>query len=296
MNRPLKMTGLLAAALLIVFLTLSAGCLNKDQQSPGNNLSEFKPGTLTIRGDGTEHSVRYKVSELKNLQDALASGCYSTVNNVGTKSCWVGKGVQLSYLLKQSGIKDSAKIITVMGRDGYTAVFTREQLEEQRYYFPGLMEGSEEGAEEVPAILAWEYQERQTDLSKASNGPLCLLIGQTGLNNVVVPAYVKDVVLIEISISDPGQWDRVSVSPKPGKVQAGTDIILSHPEMDSVKIYYTLDGSTPNEKSLMYNPGTSYFKPELNHPIAIDRGVIIKAAAIGFGKRNSPAAEFQYDF
>ncbi len=292
MNGRIRFTKITIAVLLMVILALSAGCQNPKQE---NSLPDFEPGTLTITGNGVEHPIKYKAEELKSLQEALASECYSNVNNVGTKNYCVGKGIQFSYLLKKAGIRDTAQTITIMGSDGYTAVFTREQLEEQRFYFPGLMEGSEEEAQEVPIILAWEYQEGTSDLSKAKSDGLCLLIGQTGLNDVVVPAYVKDVVLIEASTSEPGQWETVCASPAPGKVEEETDIVLSHPEQDYVKMYYTMDGSTPDAKSFLYNPSTSYFKPEMNRPIAIDQDVIIKAIAIGFGKRNSPVAVFEYD-
>ncbi len=295
MNKRLKLSKLLFALFLMSIFIYSAGCLNQKQADTGPNLQNFEPGTLTISGDGVEHPVQYTVDQLMNMTEATVGECYSTVNNVGTKKYFVGKGVQLSYLLQKAGIRATAQTIRVMGFDGYTAVFTREQLEQQRYYFPGLMEGSEGEAREVPAILTWEYQEGEQDLSKVRSGSLCLLLGQTTLYNVVVPAFVKDIVLVEITVAEPGQWDRVSAEPTSGKVEPGTDIVLSHPEMDSVKIYYTMDGSNPDETSFIYNPGTSYYKPELNRPITIDQDVIIKAIAIGFGKKDSPIAVFEYD-
>ncbi len=295
MNKRVGFTKLLLALLVMAIFIYSAGCSNQKQTGTGHNLPDFKPGTLTITGNGVEQPIQYTVDQLKSLPEAMVGECYSTVNNVGTKKYFVGKGVQLSYLLKKAGMRDTAQTIMVMGSDGYSAIFTKEQLEQQRYYFPGLIEGSEEEAREVPVILAWEHQEGEQDLGKARSGSLYLLLGQTGLNNVVVPAYVKDVVLVEITTADPGQWDRVSAELASGKVEPGTDIVLSHPEMDSVKIYYTMDGSTPDERSLIYNPGTSYYKPELNRPITIDHDVIIKAIAIGFGKKDSPIAVFEYD-
>ncbi len=295
MNKRLKLTKILFVLFLMSIFIYSAGCLNQKPADTGLNLLNFEPATLTIRGDGVEHPVHYTMDQLMSMSEALVGECYSTINNVGTKNYFVGKGVKLSYLLQKAGIRENAQTIKVMGYDGYTAVFTREQLEQPRYYYPGLMEGSEEEAKEVPAILAWEYQEGEQDLSKVRSGSLCLLLGQSTLNNVVVPAFVKDIVLIDISVAEAGQWDAVSAHPAAGKVEPGQDIALTHPEMDSVKIYYTIDGSTPDEKSFIYNPGTSYYKPELNRPIVIDQDMIIKAIAIGFGKENSPVVVFEYD-
>jgi hypothetical protein len=291
MNKRLKLS-LLALFVVSIFIH-SSGCWN--QTNTGPKLQDFKPGTLTIRGDGVEDQVSYTMDQLMEMAEATVEECYSTLNNVGTKKYYVGKGIKLSYLLQKAGIREDAQSIKIIGFDGYTAVFTRQQLEQKRYYYPRLMEGSEEEAREVPAILAWEYMEGEQDLSKARSGKLCLLLGQSTLNNVVVPAYVKDIVLIEISVAEAGQWDMVSANPASGMVDPGQDIVLSHPEMDSVKIYYTMDGSTPDEKSLIYNPGTSYYKPELNRPITIEQDVIIKAIAIGFGKENSPVAVYEYD-
>lgn len=294
MNRRPRIIEIIAAVLVTAILILPAGCLDS-KKNTGYNTSDLVSGTLTITGDGIEQPGRYKVGELKSMQDAVVGECYSTVNNVGTKNNFVGKGVQLSSLLEKAGMRDTAQSIKIMGADGYTIVLTRGQLEEKRFYFPKLVEGSEEGAREVPAVLAWEYREGSSDLSQAKSGSLRLLLGQTALKNVVVPAFVRDVVLIEVSNSAPGQWETVRAEPAPGKVEPGTGIVLNHPELDSVKIYYTTDGSTPDEKSLIYNPSTTYFKPELNRASTVNHDVTIKAIAVGFGKKDSLVAVFDYD-
>lgn len=294
MNRRLKIIKIVSVALALAVITLASSC-SGGWKGAKNNSPEFAPGTLTITGNGVKNPGRYTLDELKDLQDAVASERFSTVNNVGTKSFFVGKGVQLSYLLAKAGMLDEAQTIKLKGSDGYTVVLTREQLAEQRFYYPGLMEGSEIGAREVPAVLAWEHREGSSDLSQARIGGLRLLIGQTGLSNVVVPAFVRDVALIEVSTAEAGRWEPVMAEPSPGKVGPGAGIVLSHPHLDSVKIYYTLDGSIPDEKSLIYNPSTTYFKPEMNLAITVDQDVTIKAIAVGFGKYNSQVAVFEYD-
>lgn len=295
-NRQLRIIGLFAF-LMIVGVSLLAGCHSQNQASTGHDTRqpESTPGFLTITGNGVEHQTKFSLTELKKMDEALVGECYSVVNNWPSKKFFVGKGVLLSHLLESAGIKRDAQTIIVWAADGYFATFTREQLDERRFYFPNLLEGSEEGAQEVPAILAWEHWEGSKDLSKAKSGKLRLLLGQKGLNDVVAPVCIKDVAVIEVLSSPPGQWDPVQAEPDPGKVKQGTEVVLKHTHQDQVKIYYTVDGSTPDEKSLVYNPSTTYFQPDLNKPITVDKSMIIKAKVIGFGKQDSQVATFAYD-
>ncbi len=290
MIRRLKLFEAITVVLTLAILVLPAGCAKNAK----NNAPKFVSGVLQITGNGVGQPCRYTVDELKGLQDAVVGVCYSTVNNVGTKNFFVGSGLSLSYLLTKAGISDTAKTIKITGADGYTIVLTREQLDERRCYFPGLMEGSDREAVEVPAILAWEHREGSRDLSQARGSGLRLLIGQTGLNEVVVPAFVRDVALIEVSTTEAGRWAPISAEPAPGEVEPGTGVVLQHPNLDTVKIYYTLDGSEPNEKSLVYNPGTTYFKQEPSRVIIVNQNMTIKALAVGLGKNNSDVATFAY--
>ena len=297
MKRPGIIMGLIAV-LLVAGLSLLTGCHNQKQAANPDSTRkapENAPVILTITGTGVERETKFTLTELKSMKDALASECYSTVNNWPTKKFFAGKGVLVSQVLKKAGLKNDAQTIIVRASDDYNATFTREQLDEKRFCFPKLLKGSEEGAREVPAILAWEYQEGSNDLSKASSGKLWLLLGQKGLNDMVTSAYVKDVITLEVLTLPPGQWGVVHAEPAPGKVRRGTKIVLSHPKQDRVKIYYTVDGSTPDVKSLIYNPSTTYFQPDLNKPVTVGKSVIIKTIVIGFGKHNSQVATFEYD-
>lgn len=306
-NRLLKTIGL-AAVLLALGLSLLTGCQDQKREtspqtagtSPGSTAQatgnpDGELGVLTITGTGVKRETRFTLSQLKGMEDALAEACYSTVNNWPTKKFLVGRGVRVSRLLEKAGIKDDAQGIVVRAADGYRAAFTREQLEEKRFYFPNLLEGMTEEAREVPALLAWEHQEDTSDLSKAVGGKLRLILGQKGLNDMVAAACVKDVTTIEVLTEPPGQWDEVRAEPAPGKVQRGAGILLSHPQQDLVKIYYTLDGSTPDAHSPVYNPSATYFQPDLNKPIPVDQPVTVKAVVIGFGKHDSRVAAFAYD-
>lgn len=283
---------ILMVVLLVLGLSLLTGC-NQEKQESGQ--LESTPGFLVITGNGVEKQTKISLAELKEMKEATVGECYSLVNNWPTKKFAVGKGVKVTYLLEKAGIKNDAQTIIVWAGDGYNATFTREQLEEKRFYFPNLLNDSKAGAKEVPAILAWEHREGTNDLSKATGGDLCLLLGQKGLNDAAAPVGVKDVVNLEVLTTPCDQWSAVQAQPAPGKVKAGTKVVLEHPQQDAVKIYYTRDGSLPDENSCVYNPSTAYFQPDLTKPIEINESITIKTIVVGFGKNKSPVATFTYE-
>jgi len=301
----LKATGIMIGLLLV--LGWLAGCNHQSPVTPPNTRDrqpaasapsksglESTADTLMITSSGIKQPVVYNLQQLQEMEGGKSSACYSTLNNWPAKRFYVGKGVRISYLLKRAGVKPGAGKITVWAADGYCASFTRSQLEEQRYCFPGLMNGSEESAREVPAILAWESRAGSSNLSETDRGKLCLLFGQKGINDVTAAVFVKDVIRLEVVDANPGRWARVEAKPAPGMVKPGTLVYLEHPQTDGVKIYYSIDGSIPDEKSMVYNPSTSYYQPDLTRPIRLDKSVAIKAVAIGFGKNNSEVATFKY--
>ncbi len=280
---------------LLALSLLLTGCQQQENTGFNTKQPEFIPDHLTITGNGVERTKVFTLSELKSMEDAQVNECYSIVNDWPTKKFMVGKGIKITSLLKTAGIKPDAQTIVVWAADGYNATFTRAQLKDKRFFFPGLLEGIENGAKEVQAILAWEYREGTDDLSQTVSGNLRLILGQKGLNDSTAPVCVKDIAALEVMTEAPGCWEKVNADPVPGKIKPGTSVYLNHPHQDKVKIYYTIDGSTPDEKSLLYNPSTSYFQPELIKPITINNSMIIKAIAIGFGKYNSEVTAFAYE-
>ncbi|NLO21685.1 MAG: hypothetical protein GX119_06750 [Syntrophomonadaceae bacterium] len=288
----LRKIEILVTLLLLGGLMVFCGC-SQEKHLKGVQ-PEFTPGHLTIMGNGVEVEKIFSLEELKNKKEAQRSEAYSMLNDWPSPRIIVGKGITVSALLEEAGIKPEAKAIKVWAADGYNTTLTREQLFEKRYYYPALLEGSEEGAKEVTAILAWEYGEGIDDLSQTRPGPLCLLLGQKGLKNTIAPACVKDVVTLEVVKEAPGCWDEVHADPSAGQVEAGTEVFLLHSQPDKVKIYYTIDGSVPDERSILYNPSTSYFQPELTKAIIINESLIIKTIAIGLGKENSQVSSFAY--
>ena len=242
---------------------------------------------LTITGDGVSKTIYLSLEKLKSLKAGYIEQCFSTVNNFPTRKFTVGKGVSLSYLLEQAGLKSEARSIKVEASDGYKAILTRGQLLESRYRYPGLLAGSTAESVEVHSMLAWSFGEGQ-DFSKAREGELRLAIGQQGLNDVNTAVSVQTVAKITVSASDTGTWDQATAALADGQ------ITLNHESMDQVKIYFTLDGTEPTVYSQIYNPSTSYFQPDLIKPIPVSGSGTLKAKVVGYGKRDSEVLTYAY--
>jgi len=283
----------LVPGLVLVFCVLLAsgcaggGAARTDQGGPvGEQVVVFS-------GSGMAGESRMTLKEMLELPDARFEHVYSTINNWPTRKKYAARGVKLAAVLKAAGLKDEAKSITVKGKDGFAWSFTREQLlETKRYYFPGVLAGDPSNAEPVEPILAYQYLENSDRLSEARADELCLIIPQANVNEQTNHAFVKGVSEISADLADPGKWPAATVFPREGKIARGDTVKLQHQEMGKVKMYYTLDGSTPTENSALYNPST--YQPELNRPIVIDKDTVIKVLVKGFGKHDSDIAEFHY--
>ena len=244
---------------------------------------------LSVSGDGMEQNLFLSLEDLRSLKKGYLEEVYSTVNNWPVKKFAVGKGVDLTYLLKHGGIKDSAELIRVESADGYFAELTRKQLFGNRYCYFNFLSGSTAGAKEVKPMLAWAYENGSKNLSEAKEGELRLLIGQLGLSDVNTAPSVQHVTKIIVSVSAPGSWEKVSVT------EEDDLLTLSHPKMDQVKLHYTLDGSEPTIDSPVYNPSTSYFQPNLIKPLSVKGTGTLKVKAVGFGKKDSEVTIYAYE-
>jgi hypothetical protein len=187
--------------------------------------------------------------------------------------------------------------ITVTATDSASMTFTvAELLNDNRYYYPNLMSGDPSGASTVPTILALLSASGTNPDNMTSADRIRLMMGQRYITEQSNPWQVKNIYRIDISTTAPGQWDEVTASPDPGQVPSGTDVTLSHSDIDDVKIYYTTDGTTPTVSSNMYNVSRTDYQPSLNVPIRITgTGThTIKAIAIGPGQTASDVATFEY--
>lgn len=275
----------------ILCILFVVGCNGRGSSRPDSSLTGEK--AVVITGNGVMKESRMTLQEMLELPDARFEHVYSIINNWPTKRKCAARGVKLTAVLQAAGIKDEAKCITVRGEDGYEWSFTREELlETKRYYFPGVIEGDPAQAELVEPIIAYEYMENSDQLSEARADSLCLIMPQANVNEQTNHTFVKGINEINVTVDDPGKWAAATVFPPAGMIAGGDTVKLQHKEIGKVKMYYTLDGSTPTEQSTLYNPST--YQPELNKPIVIDNNTTIKVLVKGFGKYDSDIAEFHY--
>jgi len=267
---------------------------------------------LTIFGNGVSNPREYTLSQLEAMNQHQE--VYSCINTWPSKRWYVGKGVRLMDLLNAAGIKGDARVIKFHSGDGYYMSLTvQELLEDTRYRFPNFKSGSDDadghipgssaGAKRVDPILALICAEGTDDPSymNESIAPL-LMIGQRAVTEQTGPQFVKYVDEIEVMTNSPGQWSKPTADPRSGTVAAGTQVELHSIYDDEDKVYYTLDGSTPDMNSSMYNlvakrwwasRGEDTVK-KINKPIMLEKDTTIKAITIGPGRMNSDVAEFTY--
>ena len=264
-----KRFALVTIAMLVFILTMAVTALAEDSVLE----------TLTIKGDGVSRELTFSLDELKALQEGNIQATYSVTNNFPTNRIIYRQGILLDYLLKQTGMKDSAMQLKFISSDGYSRTFTRQELiNDSRYYFS-------EGAApvKVPVIIALADSTKgfafMTDIEPS------LTMGQRVLEEQTNPWFVKYLQTIEVSTAQPEQWSPVTFGKAPGP--NGVTITLQHPNFDAVKIYYTTDGSNPTINSNVYNVSASYYQPQLNQPIVVSSDTEIRAIAIGAGKTDS---------
>ncbi len=283
----------LLGVILIGCILFTFGCNGGGVTPSGQDSSLDREEELVISGNGVTKESQMTLQEMLELPDAQFEHVYSIINNWPTKKEFVARGVKMKVVLQAAGISDEAQCITVRGEDGYEWSFTREQLlETKRYYFPHVMEGDPSGAELAEPIIAYEYMENSNQLSDAHADSLCLIMPQAHVNEQTYHTFVKGIKEIVVSTDDPGKWEIASVFPLAGNIARGDKVKLQHKELGKVKMYYTVDGSTPTAESTLYNPST--YQPELNKPIVINENTTIKVLVKGFGKYDSDVAEYHY--
>lgn len=271
----IKTKRLLLIVLSALLIFAGQGLMFQDKIFGSNGVEE----TLTIKGNGVAKEITFSRSELEKMSGAIVSHEYSSTNNFPTHKTFYRKGVLLHKLLEQAGIMDSAKQLKFISTDGYTKVFTREELlNQERYSFK-----EDDSKVNVPVIVA--FADSSKDLKSLEAIELSLTLGQRVKGEQNNPWFVKYLETIEVINEEPDQWVPVSFAKAPGP--DGVTVKLNHPNMDSVKIYYTLDGTRPTIESKVYNVSATYYQPQLNKPILMTKDGEIRAIAIGPGKIES---------
>jgi len=267
--------------------------------------------TLVITGAGVTESKMFTQPQLETMSQHQY--VYSCINTWPSKKWYVGKGVKLSDLLAQAGMKGNAKLIKFSAGDGYTMTLTvQEILTDKRYCFPnfktggdgdGHIPGDPSGKVKVETILGLVSAEGTDDPSYMNEtNALLLMLGQRSVIEQTGPLFVKNVNKIEVLTTTPGKWDTPKATPSGGEVPAGTMVELHSESDDLDKVHYTMDGSTPTIESPMYNWIASRWwssrgekkVAEINHPLELTKDTVIKAITIGSGKMNSDVVTFSY--
>ena len=261
----------LGATILVLLMFMTANVQAADVNSE----------TLTIRGDGVNQEVTFTRAELEAMTRGISQNIYSVTNNFPTDKVMYRKGVALSYLLDQAAIKDTAQQLKFISSDGYNRTFTYQELFEDRYFFPAT--GSRE---KVPVIIA--FSDSSEGFNKMNNIELALTMGQRVKGEQTNPWFVKYLQTIEVRTMPPEQWPQVTFARSEGP--EGTTVQLKHSNYDLIKIYYTTDGTDPTINSPVYNVSASYYQPQLNKPIAVEKDTEIRAIAVGAGKADSAVA------
>ena len=250
-----------------------------------------EPTVLSISGEGVGGETAWTLARLQSLAEGYREITYSTTNNWPSFSYIAVQGVSLPYLLRKAGLLDSAAGFKFIATDGYYVTVTYEQIFGKRYTYSDHSATGSGGAVAVEPVIAWAWG----DVGKVKPESIRSFFGQSGPLEVNTSAFVKDLCKIEVSATSPGQWTPPTVSLADGSlVPTGTELKLMHDAMDSVRIYYTLDGSEPDYNSPVYNPSTSYFQPQLITPLVLEHSVTVKAFAAALGKEKSPVVIFSF--
>ncbi len=238
---------------------------------------------LTVSGAGLETPAEFSLKDLQAMEDQTL--VYSTVNNFPSTKYAKAEGCSLEYLLGACGMVDEVTQITVSADDGFSKTFSRDQLLGTAYFYD--LGGN---PNEVEAMLAWAYSDDGGKVPSDAEpiDGLRLVFGQQGPHQANASASVQNVSRIELSTEPLPQLPPCSFA----KTADGlTELVYE--DMDQVKLYYTTDGSDPDPlTSEVYNPSTSNFQPELNAPLDLPSGTVLRAIAVGFGYADSEISEY----
>ena len=251
--------------------------------------SPDEPVILTISGAGVGGETTWTRSSLQDLRDGYREYKYSTTNNWPVYGHVSAHGISLPYLLRQAGMQSNAAGFRLTATDGYYLTVTYEQVFGPRYAYSNHSGAGSGGASVVEPVIAWEWGEE----GKVRPENIRAFFGHSGPYEVNTSAFVQNLCTIEVLTVSPGAWAAPGSSIADGSVVSfGTELSLIHDYMDSLRIYYTLDGSTPDYNSLVYNRSTSYFQPHLIVPLLLTESVTVRAFAAGYGKDPSPVVTF----
>lgn len=157
-------------------------------------------GGKAYTADNINLEKSYTRGELKKL-DGGKEVSYSSINTYETKKYYKATGVYISSLLKGTAFDADKNTLTVLASDGYSCSFNPKAtytngskdttgLNKARYYYPGLAEGSKDGAVKVDTMIAWDYSEGTKLPEQADKQEFKKVItGQLAIDDMNNPVY-----------------------------------------------------------------------------------------------------------
>ena len=246
---------------------------------------------VTTAGEELWRFTESGLNALLQGQLNFSAYVYSTINNWPSSRFYVAEGYGVASILRAAGVYETAQTVIFRAGDGYEVSLTRDQLFSGQYYFPQVGE-SDAGAEQVQPIIAYRWREGSADIGEVREDKPIFIFGQQTPYEHTNPAFVVGVTEIVIDTDACETWQAADTFPQPGAIEPGAAVKLQHPYFGLVKMYYTLDGSEPTARSLLYNPST--YQTELNKPIPIAGPVVIKVLVTGYGRNDSEIAVFEF--
>ena len=288
------------------------------------------PDLLVVYG-GTAKGF-YKDAELGQLYTVIdgtqsyieneSVGLYTAIKNTGVADNVANaSGPKVLDLLAAAGITDtSKKMVKFIGSDGYSTTLTSDELFMDRYAFPNaarpatdpgdqgaaVTEDEMKDAVKVPAVLNLNAPEDPPQVSFGQVSPsernkpswAKLMLGHTGEGSTYPCAAIELTDYTELEAMPNATDENVTV-PSGSKVAVGDVIGFGGEEKSSPyngTIYYTTDGSDPDQFSEIYNWDT-YKKDGFNYnPITVAKkgDLVVKTVEYKYGFAPSKVKTFKY--
>lgn len=158
---------------------------------PADSQKQANTTSLTIEGSGVKEPIALTLDELKAITDAYYEDDYFSLNSYGTKEYFSFKGIKLSAVLENAGIKESAAALKFIASDGYEFEMTVEQALKEDYM------DEQNPDKRYPVIIAWHENGKDYDASKGA--PFRLVIGQKEPGDVNKPQWVQNIAKITVN-------------------------------------------------------------------------------------------------
>lgn len=274
------------------------------------NVQVVEDLVTVIQGDKT---TAFSIDEFNALPTETLAAWSGRNHSFTYKSYGEAVGPKLITVLNAAGVEtgelEDDQLIRLTPSDGttYQGTFTVKQLlRDKRYYFPNSAD-LVEGNVATEAQLA-DAVRIPTILCSMDNSDGRLVFGQVYPNERSNSVSIKNMTTggtIEIldETAEKLGMDVTANIASGSIIKPGTEIKLNSPSLLSTDIYYTLDGSVPDEyTSALYNYRTKEMSDEPDGGLknatikapATEGTFTIKVVQFAYGKKNSNVKTFTY--